>query len=452
MERRFVTHGTSQPIVTNTDAVNPDALLSRELGTRQLAAGIFNYNVGAGIFALPAIAMARLGPSAPLAYIACAVLMGLVVLCFAEAGSRVSVSGGPYAYVEVALGPFVGFIAGALNYLTQIAATSAVTAFFAASVARLVGAEASKPFLVTLVIGTLAILAWVNFRGVRTGARVLEIVTVAKLVPLVGFVIIGVFFVDSANLVWTDVASFKTTLGAVGILIFAFAGIEGALVPSGEVKDPNRTVPRAAFLALGLVTLLYIAIHLVAQGILGAELANDTVTPLATATSRFAGSVGFTLMVVAATISMLGHMSGAILATPRMLLAFGRDGFIPKWFASVHPTFRTPQVAIAFHTAVLIGVALSGTFVQLAILANVAVLSLYLLCAIAAGVLWRRDVRQSGEPYKAPGGPLVPALAVIAIVWLLWATVTRREFIALAAVVGLAVVMYGIRVVRTKTT
>jgi amino acid transporter len=437
--------------VTNPDAGNPDALLSRELGTRQLAAGIFNYIVGAGIFALPAIAMARLGPSAPLAYMACAVLMGLVVLCFAEAGSRVSVSGGPYAYVEVALGPFVGFIAGALNYLTQIAATSAVTAFFAASVARLVGAEGSKPFLVALVIGTLAILAWVNFRGVRTGARVLEIVTVAKLVPLVGFVVIGVFFVDSANLVWTDVASFKTTLGAVGILIFAFAGIEGALVPSGEVKDPNRTVPRAAFLALGLVTLLYIAIHLVAQGILGAELANDTVTPLATATSRFAGSVGFTLMVVAATISMLGHMSGAILATPRMLLAFGRDGFIPKWFSSVHPTFRTPQVAIAFHTAVLIGVALSGSFVQLAILANVAVLSLYLLCAIAAGVLWRRDVRQSGEPYKAPGGPLVPVLAVIAIVWLLWATVTKREFVALGAVTGVAVVMYGVRAMRGAT-
>jgi amino acid transporter len=418
------------------------------LGTRQLAAGIFNYVVGSGIFALPAIAMGMLGPAAPVAYIACAVLMGLVVLCFAEAGSRVSVSGGPYAYVEVALGPFIGFIAGALNYLTQIAATSAVTAFFAASVARLVGADESTVFRVTLVLATFAILAWVNIRGVRTGARVLEIVTVAKLVPLAGFVLIGVFFIDSGNLAWTSVPSFKATLGAAGILIFAFAGIEGALVPSGEVKDPNRTVPRAAFLALGLVTLLYIAVHLVAQGILGAELANDKVTPLATATARFAGAAGFTLMVIAAAISMLGHTSGAVLATPRMLLAFGRDGFIPRWFASVHPAYRTPHVAILFHVTVLSVVALSGTFVQLAILANVAVLSLYLLCAVAAGVLWRRDVRQSGVPFKAPGGPLVPALTCIAIVWLLWATVTKREFIALAAVVGLAVVMYGVRRVR----
>ena len=435
--------------MTQPATQNPDALLSRELGTRQLAAGIFNYVVGSGIFALPGIAMGMLGPAAPLAYIACAVLMGLVVLCFAEAGSRVSVSGGPYAYVEVALGPFVGFIAGALNYLTQIAATSAVTAFFAASVARLVGAEGSRTFLVATVIGTLASLAWVNIRGVRTGARVLEVVTVAKLLPLIAFVLIGVFFINSGNLAWTTVPSVKETLGAVGLLIFAFAGIEGALVPSGEVKDPNRTVPRAAFLALGLVTVLYVAVHLVAQGILGAELANDKVTPLATATSRFAGSVGFTLMVITASISMLGHTSGAILATPRMLLAFGRDGFIPRWFASVHPAYRTPHLAIVFHATVLAGVALSGTFVQLAILANVAVLSLYLLCATAAGVLWRRDVRQSGEPFKAPGGPLVPILASIAIAWLLWATVTKREFIALGSVVGLAVVMYWIRKVRT---
>lgn len=437
--------------MTQPHSQNPDTLLSRELGTRQLAAGIFNYVVGSGIFALPAIAMGMLGPAAPVAYLACAILIGLVVLCFAEAGSRVISSGGPYAYVEVALGPFIGFMAGALNYLTQIAATSAVTALFAASVAKLVGAEGSTVFRVVLVLGTFALLAWVNIRGVRTGARVLEVVTVAKLVPLVGFVLVGMFFMDTGNLAWTDPPSFKATLGAAGILIFAFAGIEGALAPSGEVKDPSRTVPRAAFLALGLVTLLYVAVHLVAQGILGGDLATDKVTPLATAAARFAGSAGFTFMVVAASISMLGHTSGAILATPRMLLAFGRDGFLPRWFATVHPAYRTPHFAILVHTTVLAAVALSGTFAQLAILANVAVLTLYFLCAIAAGVLRRRDVRQSGEPFKTPGGPLVPVLTCIAIAWLLWATVTRREFVALAVVLAIAVVMYGIRAVRMRT-
>jgi APA family basic amino acid/polyamine antiporter len=437
--------------VTRPAVQNPDALLSRELGTRQLAAGIFNYVVGSGIFALPAIAMGMLGPAAPVAYLACAILIGLVVLCFAEAGSRVAASGGPYAYVEVALGPFIGFIAGALNYLTQIAATSAVTALFAASVARLAGAEGSTVFRAALIIVTFAVLAWVNIRGVKTGARVLEIVTVAKLVPLVGFVVVGIFFVNGGNLAWTNPPDFKATLSAAGILIFAFAGIEGALAPSGEVRDPHRTVPRAAFLALGLVTLLYVSVHLVAQGILGPALADDKVTPLATAAARFAGTAGFTFMVVAASISMLGHTSGAILATPRQLLAFGRDGFIPRVFASVHPIYKTPHISILFHSVVLATVALSGTFAQLAILANVAVLTLYFLCAIAAGVLRRRDVRQSGEPFVTPGGPLVPVLTCIAIAWLLWATVTKREFLALAAVVVLAVVMYGVRRARLRS-
>src|ERR1700687_162097 len=88
---------------------DPDRLLARALGVRQLAAGIFNYMVGTGIFVLPALAYARPAPAAPLAYLACALLMALVVLCFAEAGSRVSSTGGAYAYVEAALGPLVGF-------------------------------------------------------------------------------------------------------------------------------------------------------------------------------------------------------------------------------------------------------------------------------------------------------------------------------------------------------
>src|SRR5687768_13574671 len=105
---------------------NPDALLSRELGTRQLAATIFNYTVGSGIFVLPAFAVLQLGKAAPLAYVACAIIIGLVVLCFAEAGSRVSATGGPYAYVETALGPMFGFIAGCLVLTTGLFAASGI--------------------------------------------------------------------------------------------------------------------------------------------------------------------------------------------------------------------------------------------------------------------------------------------------------------------------------------
>ncbi len=417
---------------------DPDRLLARELGVRQLAAAVFNYTVGSGIFALPALATAQLGPAAPMAYLACAVMMALVVLCFAEAGSRVSATGGPYAYVEVALGPRVGFLAGVLLWLSNLAATAAVATLFAASVGALVGGRGGRRTEWAVVMVVLAVLALVNVRGVRPGARTIEIATAAKLVPLVGFVMVGAAFVEPAHLGWAGAPPPAAVLGAAGILVFAFAGIEGALIPSGEVRDPARTVPRAVFLALGVVTVLYLAVQVVAQGILGSALGADPVTPLATAAERVAGSPGRTVMIVGAAVSMLGFLGGAMLAVPRALFALGRDGFLGRRLAAVHPRYRTPHVAIAVYAVLAAVLALSGTFERLAVLANVSVLALYLLCAIAAGVLRGRGVRADGEPFLVAGGALVPVLAGASVLWVLWATVTRREVVAVAVVLVIA--------------
>jgi amino acid transporter len=278
---------------------------------------------------------------------------------------------------------------------------------------------------------------------------VLEVATVAKLLPLILFVLIGAFFVAPSNLAWTDLPSASKVFGACGILIFAFAGIEGALIPSGEVRDPARTVPRAAIVALAGVTLLYLAIQLVAQGVLGAQLATDKVTPLASAAAVIAGNPGRTVMLLAATISMFGYLSGAVLAAPRCLFAFARDGFLPRQFALVHPRFRTPHVAIIVNTGLTLALAISGTFARLAILANVTVLLLYMLCALAAWILRRRDVRMAGEPFRMPGGSLVPVLAFGSLGWILFSTVTAREFLAVGGVVAVAVIMYGVRALRS---
>ena len=178
----------------STPGGKADALLSRELGTRQLSATIFNYTVGSGIFVLPAFAVLQLGTAAPLAYLACAVIIGLVVLCFAEAGSRVSATGGPYAYVETALGPFVGFVAGCLVLTTGTSAAGAVSSVLARSILRLwPGAPGWVTPIVILLL--VSMLVWINYRGVKTGARVIEAITEAKLLPLLAFVGIGVFFI-----------------------------------------------------------------------------------------------------------------------------------------------------------------------------------------------------------------------------------------------------------------
>jgi basic amino acid/polyamine antiporter, APA family len=428
----------------NTPVASADALLARELGTRQLAASIFNYTVGSGIFALPALAVAQLGTAAPIAWLVCLVMIGLVVLCFAEAGSRVSMTGGPYAYVEVALGPLIGFVAGVLLFVVGLAAGAAVTTIFVGSVLRLVpGAPAwLGSALMALVIFTLV---FINVRGVKSGARMIEVITIVKLLPLVGFVLIGVFFIEPANLKIDHVPPLSTVLATSGIVIFAFSGVESALTPSGEVRAPARTVPRAAFLALGVATVLYLAIQWVAIGIKGLSLADEKITPLAEAASVFGGPVAGTVLIVGATISTFGYLSANVLSIPRCLFAFGRDGFIPRTFSAVHEVHRTPHVAIITYGVALTLFALSGTFEQLAVLSNLAALVLYFLCAIAVWILRKRDVRTDGEPFLLPGGPLIPVATGLAIVWLFYETVTMRELVALGVVVIVALVLYVIR-------
>ncbi len=424
----------------------PDALLVRALGVRELAATIFNYTVGSGIFALPAVAVARLGGAAPLAYIVCAIVMVCVVLCFAEAGSRVSLTGGPYAYVEVALGPLVGFAAGALLLVTGLTAGAAVAVLFAESLASFAapgGARAAlTAALILIVIGALALL---NIRGIRRGVRMVEIVTVAKLVPLVAFVAVGAAFVKPEHLAWGGAPPLAKVLGTAGIVIFAFSGIESALTPSGEVRAPARTVPRASFLALGAVTVLYLAIQWVALGIEGRSLAATGATPLAAAARTFAGPAGRAVMIAGATVSMLGYLSGNVLAVPRSLFAFARDGFLPRRLAAVHPRYRTPHVAVACYAVLIAALALSGTFEQLAVFANLTAFVLYILCAVGVWRLRRLDVRAEGEPFVIPGGPIVPLATCLLDAGLIVETAAAKDLAALAALAGAAVLLYGLR-------
>jgi APA family basic amino acid/polyamine antiporter len=420
--------------MTEPSTLAAERQLVRALGVRALAATMLNVIIGAGIFGLPSEVARGLGAAAPVAYVVCALAIGVIVLCFAEAGSRVSASGGPYAYVEAALGPFVGFLAGVLLWLEVSFATAAVASVFASSVGAFSGSLAT-PFARILILAALFLmLAIVNIRGVRQGTRLIEIVTVAKLLPLIILVVLGAFFIDTSNLRWTRTPS----VGEVGrtsiVLFFAFAGLESALVPSGEVRTPAKTVPRALFITLGLVTVLYISIQVVAQGILGEALATES-APLVAAARRIAVPLG-ALLAVGATISTFGHASGMMLATPRALFAFGRDGILPRIFAAVHGRYHTPYVAIATQALIVGLLAITSSFGALAVLAVVSTLVLYMLCCIAAGVLRHRDVRADGaEPFRLAGGPIIPVLAVLVILWLL-SSATRREFLIVAGVLG----------------
>ena len=421
-----------------------EAGLVRAIGWRQLTASIINVTVGAGIFVLPAAAAAGLGAAAPLAYIVCAVLMALIVCCFASAGSRVSLTGGLYAYVGVAFGPFVGFLAGVLYFLMATFAVASVASAFAGSVGVLSPALAGPASRAALIAALFATLATINVRGVKPGVRLVEIVTVAKLAPLIVLVAAGIWFVQADYLRWPAIPSASAVGSSAIVLIFAFVGLEIALVPSGEVRDPTRTVPRALFSALAITTTLYLLIQTVAQGLLGPAMSSYAAAPLAEAASRVLGASGRLLVLIGAAVSMFGYVSGDMLGSPRALFAFARDGVLPATVASIHPRFHTPYVAIVVYACLVTAVAASSSFTRLAILANVAALTLYLMCVAASFELNRRDVRAGGTPFALPAGPLVPLVATGVILWML-SHATRREFVVEAIVLLVAALFYAVR-------
>jgi amino acid transporter len=419
--------------------------LVRAIGTLGLAAGIVNITVGGGIFRLPTIVAGSLGAAAPIAYLVCAVAMGLIVLCIADAGSRVSLTGGPYAYVGTAFGPYAGFLSGVLLWITGVFATAAVATVFASGIGLLVPALAGRAMEALILVVVFSFWSLVNLRGVTLGSRLNSIATTAKLLPLLLVVVGGAFAVDGTNLQIASAPAVADVARMSLLLIFAFAGIEVALVPSGEVHDTARTVPRAVALAMVGITALYIALQVVSQGVLGGGLAQATVSPLADVATASMGGWAGSVLLTGASISMFGYLGGMTLSMPRMVFALARDGFLPRVLASVHPVHRSPHVAILVQSALSLALAVSGTFEKLAILANVSVLALYLGCALAAWQLRRKGVEGggTGTALRMPMAGVTPWLACAVIAWLLTG-LTADEWLGFAVCVGLASLPYAL--------
>ena len=431
-------------MATIATAGRREETLVRAIGTLGLAASIVNITIGGGIFRLPANVAGSLGPAAPVAYVVCALAMGLIALCFADAGSRVKVTGGPYAYIATAFGPFVGFVSGLLLWMLGTFASAAVGTIFAASVGVLVPALSGRAGNAVTLAAALTFWAAVNLQGVRSGARLNQIVTVAKLVPLLLLATAGLFFVDGRNLAW-EVAPPAASVARTSLLLFfAFAGIEMAVVPGGEVRDPGRTVPRAIAVAMLCTTSLYILLQIVSQGILGDALEQATVSPLADAAAVALGGWARLLLLAGAAVSMFGNIGGMVLSLPRVLYAFGRDGYLPGAVARLDPRTHAPRTAIVIQCVVVYTLATSGTFERLAILANVSALALYLACALAA---WR--LRAAGASTVEGGGlrfplaGLVPPLACVVIAWLLSQT-SATEWLAFGGCVVVGALLYAL--------
>jgi basic amino acid/polyamine antiporter, APA family len=415
-----------------------DQGLIRALGPWSLASGIFSMIVGAGIFTSPAELGRALGSWAPLAIVGCALVVGAVAICCAEGGSRIPTSGGIYGCVEAAYGPLPGFICGILLLVGDLLACGGVTAAFGALTATLAPpADAPVVRAVTIIV-VLGAIALLNMRGVRRGGQFVTLATLVKLLPLLIFVSAGLSAIHAANL--TLPAAGSPAIGrAVLLALFTFMGMEGALVVSGEVVRPNRTIPRALLLAIGGAAALYVAVQVIAQGILGGALPGSA-APLADAMGRIDPRLRALLMAGAA-LSMLGWLGADILASPRILFAIARDGRLPAVLGRLNLKTHTPDTAILIYTGAGALLAISGTFAELAVLSALATTVLYGYMCLAAWRLHQRGIALAGAPLNFRGLKVAAAVGLGGMAVMI-ALASPIEILGLVLLVGFAVLLY----------
>jgi APA family basic amino acid/polyamine antiporter len=435
--------------MADSNSVQDEGLL-RVIGTKAVALAVVNMVIGAGIFALPGIVAKELGSAAIIAYLICSVTVALIFLCFAEVGSRITRSGGSYAYIEEAFGPFIGFIASVLYWLGWgVLADAAVTVIMVESLAILFPILEQTIPRAVFIIGVLAFLAAVNIRGVKAGVNLFIFNTLAKLVPLVLLLVVGLFSINVENLAITEWPSATSIAATTVLLFYAFTGAESALSMSGEIKNPARAVPLGLLFGLCGILLLYVGLQTVSQGVLGGELANNSRAPLVAVATEVFGEWGGKMLIAGAVISIYSSLSGDMLAAPRIIFAAAQDGNLPKVLGRIHPKYKTPYIAISFIATTVAVFSLSGTFEFLAIVATGSVLLIYLAVGLSVIRLRQRDGMPKEGEFTVPFGPVIPILSCLFVGGLIL-QIPMDEAMTIGALIGTCIVIYVIRAVLRK--
>lgn len=421
--------------------------LKREIGLWGLSANLVNIMVGAGIFALPAIIAADLGFSSLYAYLLCGVLISLVMLCFAEIGSKITSSGGAYSYIQSSFGPYFGFLTAIFFVLASAGADAAVINAIADIIASKFPLFERIGVRIVFFLVTFTSLALLNVKGVRKGAGLVNVITLAKLIPLLLLAIFSWGGVSSENLVVGSIPSLGEIGPVVLVLFFAFQGAECGLSVSGEVKNPVQNIPKAIIVSILGVLLLYIIIQTVSLGVLGEDLGNFQKNTLGEVAGKVFGPIGFILMTVGAGISMFGLLTSSILSMPRVLFQASKDKVIPfEILSKVHPRYITPFVAIVVYASCGFIFASSGSFKQLAIVSSASMLLIYFgVClSVIKSRISLKEIAGSEPHFKLPGGYLIPILAMLIIIWLLF-NLTAKEAIGIALFLLILTLFYFIR-------
>ncbi len=437
--------------------VSAQPSLVKAIGRWSLAGLVLNTIIGTGVFVLPGTLGASLGWASMYAWLIAAVLTGTMIFSFAEVASRFSRAGGAYLYGTAAFGPFIGIQFAWMGYFVRCITAAVQANLFTTYLVELWPAASSRPAQVAVTVVFIGLQAMVNVRSVGSGANVSNIFAVIKLVPLVAFGTLGIIWLAMGKAVSPAVASDPTLggwLNAMVLLMFAYGGFESALIPMAEAKDARRDAPFALITGLALVTIVYLAAQLTVLVTLSEPAATNR--PLAASARVMFGPGGAVLITIAALISVYGWVASNMLNVPRLTMAMAEEGALPRFFATIHPTFRTPYVSILIFAAISLVLALQADLLRNLSLSAVSRLLLYGGVCLALPVFrWqeRRGALPPGaEPalFRVPGGPFFAAIGV-ALSLLLATRMSGADAIKMAVVLGLATVHWLVVRARSGT-
>ncbi len=414
----------------------PDADLVRGIRRWDLVAICINGIIGAGIFGLPSKVYSLIGTYSLIAFVVCALVVALIILCFAEVSSRFDETGGPYLYAREAFQPAVAFEVGWLIWLARVTAFAANCNLLIDYLSYFWLSATAPLWRAAIIVLTVIVLAIINVLGIRQTAIVSNAFTIGKLVPIILFIAVGLFFLNPQAYEFGPSPTTDAFSKSVLRLVYAFTGFEMATIPAGEVRDPRRSLPRALLIAILIVAVLYIMIQVVCVGTLP-DLATSQ-KPLADAGSRFLGTAGGAIISAGAIISITGNLNILLLSGSRLPFAMAEQKQLPSFIRSIHKRFFTPYVAILITATLMLFLTLKSSFVAALTISTIARLVTYGATCLALPVFRvRREVPAAA--FRLPGGTIIAILSLALIVWLLYSALDEAKATALAAAVGLLI-------------
>lgn len=414
--------------------------LRRDIGRGDLVALVINVVIGAGILGLPAVTYRALGPYSLLAWLACALIVGLAAACFAEVGSRYSTTGGAYLYACKAFGPGVGFMVGWLAWVSRLFSFATIlnlaityagglSPALSSSWARLIG---------IVLVSTLITVAVVV--GVRRSALINNALTAVKIALLGGFVLIGIPAIDFERFAFERTPALADWQSALMLMSFAFIGSESAMNVSGEMRNPRRDVPFALGVGLLVIALLYLAIQAICIGTVDGLAASER--PVLDAATHMLGPLGGRLLAAGALLMMLGTLFAIMLTGSRLPFALAEQKQLPEMLGRCHPRFQTPHVGIVITGVLCALLAIYTSFLGALVVTALTRLVGYITTCAALIKLRHDDPPDARPGFVLTAGVPIAIAALLACLWLMLAS-SAAEYLMLAILTALGALVGG---------